>query len=457
MDTKWLPTLATGGRSKYRALSDSIRNGIANGDLRGGQKLPPVRDLAFRLQVTPGTVARAYSILVEEGVLRAGVGRGTFVAEPKAAVRAPSWPQTISMQSPVLADVGQSMMIREALAHVSTDIDDDALMQLPSRARNFGARQAFRKWMADAPVGAFTEENVVITHGAQNAILHILMTVLTGPSPVVLVDELSFPGFRRAAELCRAQVIGVPWDEEGPCVDTLTRLARETGAQIYCTSAEVGNPTTQCTTAARRREVAAVANRFGMHVIDDDCYRNGIHQAESYRVLLPELGWYVTSPSKSISPALRIGFAIAPRGFAGAITRGLQYSHFGVATPLCDLYTHVMNNPKLPTVLCAMRQRMNEDVRIAVNHLGGHKVRWRQDVSILWLELPERWRVGPFAQAAEAAGVLIKPADEFVLRDGRAVHAVRLAVNGQIAQERFEEGIVILQNLLDNPPRSFTG
>ena len=51
------------------------------GSLKIGTKLPPVRDLAYQLSITPGTVARAYSILTDEGVLEAEVGRGTFVAE----------------------------------------------------------------------------------------------------------------------------------------------------------------------------------------------------------------------------------------------------------------------------------------------------------------------------------------------------------------------------------------
>ena len=54
---------------------------IDDGVLAPGSKLPPVRELAYRISVTPGTVARAYSLLIDEGLLEAGVGRGTFVAD----------------------------------------------------------------------------------------------------------------------------------------------------------------------------------------------------------------------------------------------------------------------------------------------------------------------------------------------------------------------------------------
>lgn len=116
----------------------------------------------------------------------------------------------------------------------------------------------------------------------------------------------------------------------------------------------------------------------------------------------------------------------------------------------------MMTNPKLPGVISKMQARINADLRIAVHQLGGYAIRWRNNVPLVWVELPTGWRAPAFAQAAEAAGVMLKSADEFTLRDGRTVHAVRLAMNGQIDQKRFEQGIEIVRRLLDNPPRSFT-
>ena len=80
-DTIWQPDLSKAGRSKYRALAEALREGITSGHFPAGSKVPPVRDMAYQLGVTPGTVARAYSVLTDEGRLIAGVGRGTFVAE----------------------------------------------------------------------------------------------------------------------------------------------------------------------------------------------------------------------------------------------------------------------------------------------------------------------------------------------------------------------------------------
>ena len=75
MDTIWPDTLATEAGPKYKAVAQIIRAAVAEGTLTQGTRLPPVRDLAWQLKITPGTVARAYTILTDEGLLNAEVGR----------------------------------------------------------------------------------------------------------------------------------------------------------------------------------------------------------------------------------------------------------------------------------------------------------------------------------------------------------------------------------------------
>ncbi|MBC7142498.1 MAG: GntR family transcriptional regulator, partial [Rhodobacteraceae bacterium] len=79
-DTIWQPDLSRFDGPKYLALTRALREAVRTGGLEKGARLPPVRDLAWRLGMTPGTVARAYQIMTQEGLLEAAVGRGTFVA-----------------------------------------------------------------------------------------------------------------------------------------------------------------------------------------------------------------------------------------------------------------------------------------------------------------------------------------------------------------------------------------
>ena len=71
------------GIALWRQIADRIRIGIANGELGGDGKLPPEMELSVRFGVNRHTLRAAIAALVQEGVLRAEQGRGTFVAERK--------------------------------------------------------------------------------------------------------------------------------------------------------------------------------------------------------------------------------------------------------------------------------------------------------------------------------------------------------------------------------------
>jgi DNA-binding transcriptional MocR family regulator len=271
-----------------------------------------------------------------------------------------------------------------------------------------------------------------------------------------MVEDLTYAGFRRAAELLRAQVVGVAMDEEGLRPDSMELAIRKSGATVLCTSPEVHNPTGQFTPLARRKQIVEIARRHGVQIIEDDCYRLGEARAPGYRALAPELAWHVSSISKLLTPALRVGFALAPEGRAADLRRVAEYGYFGLAQPLAELVRILLSDPRMPELMAAVRAEMARYVRVAVNVLGAFDLTWNPDVPFVWLRLPSGWRAAAFTRAAEAHGVQIRSADEFALRDGRAPHAVRIAVNAHVPLKQFEEAMLRLRALLDNPPEQIS-
>ncbi len=470
MGTIW-PSTLTGSLAekpgpKYKRVADTIRSAVENGTLSIGAKLPPVRELAYQLSITPGTVARAYTILTDEGLLQAEVGRGTFVAERETAVMDDVWsrqlhlmeranPDHVSLFSPRLVDVGQVKLIREALQK-SAECDRLALLNYPTRDAYQPVRQAVVDWLSDTALGPLSEQEIVLTHGGQNAVMTVLQAILKENSPTILVEDLSYAGFRRAAEILRAKVVGVAIDEHGIIPESLDAAIRTSGASVLCTSPEVHNPTGTFTPLERREEILRVLRRHGVQVIEDDCYRMGEARAPTYRALAPELGWHVTSISKSLTPALRVGFAIAPVGKSADLRRVAEYGYFGLSQPLAEVTRILLTDPRSKPLVQKVRTAMGEYVRVAVNALGSFELTWDSQVPFLWLKLPSGWRAGAFTRAAEAEGVQLRSADEFALRDGRAPNAVRIAVNGHVTLERFEGAMLRLRALLDNPPEQIS-
>lgn len=221
--------------------------------------------------------------------------------------------------------------------------------------------------------------------------------------------------------------------------------------QVFCTSPEVHSPTLLRTGLARRKELAEVARHYRIQVLEDECYVLSGCDLPSYRALLPKQGWYVSSLSKNLSPSLRLGYLIPPKSASDSARRTSQHSFFGVSLPMTQLAAHLLGGGEARELANRIGARIATLVQIAVNQLGCFDLKWRQDVSFLWLSLPQGWRASTFCRAAEQAGVLIRSADDFTLLDGRPPHAVRIAVNGQVDPACFEAALGRLRQILSTP------
>jgi len=197
MNTIWQPTLPGNVTPKYRAVVQLVQQAIADGALSPGDKLPPLRDLAWRLGITPGTVARAYTLLTDDGTLTAGVGRGTFVAQPDpkrplladAPIEVDSTPHNserqtghVNLFSPHLPSVGQAPLIRALLGQIAQD-PPSGLMHYPSRSGAAPARAAAAQWLADPALGRFAPEDVQLASGGHNAIPLVMPALPGGGRP----------------------------------------------------------------------------------------------------------------------------------------------------------------------------------------------------------------------------------------------------------------------------------
>ncbi|WGH78309.1 aminotransferase-like domain-containing protein [Jannaschia ovalis] len=440
-------------RAKYVVLEAAIRAAIARGELAPGDRLPPVRDLAWRIGVTPGTVARVYRAMTQGGVLDAAVGRGTFVAAPDRPVRGLAEIEvagTVNMRTSQVMDVGQAALIAEVMADLGPN--PDGYGTYPVRDSDRGLREALSRWLDDTNCQPIAADDMVLTLGAQHGMVVLFQALLTGPRPVVLTEALCYPGFRHAAALVHADLRGLPYDAEGVLPDALERAAVQTGAQIFATSAEAHNPTTIRTSPARRAEIVSLCERYNIQILDDDCFAC-VPVAPTYRDLAPDRTWMTTSLSKTISPALRMGMIGPARGQADRVVTASQQQFFGLPRPQCDLVQALIETGTAKRILTDVMRLQADRVARTRAALAGYDLSARDDLPFAWLRLPRGWRASSFLRAAEAENVMLKAADEFALVDGQAPNAVRIALNGTLSDARFDAALSTLARLLANPPQ----
>lgn len=462
-DTNWLPDMSSESGPKYLILVRALREDVRNGVLAPGRRLPPVRELAWSLGITPGTVARAYQIATQQGLLEAVVGRGTFVAmnaprlgpsQPLYIDRTPDFDREngpVDLRAPQLPDVGQTAAIAAAMVEAAGEIGPDYL-EYPGLRRDRATRQAVTEWLGDCRLGPICDDDLVLTHGGQNGINVVLSCCLRGERPAVLAEALAYPGFRHAARLQRAEVVPVALDGEGMRPDALDAACRRHSARVVCIATEAQNPTAVRMSLGRRAEIVALAREHDLQILEDDCYTVPCSGLPSLRELAPERCWHVSSLSKTISAGLRFGMVVCPEGMGEAGRLAAQHSYFGLARPITDIVTRLLVSGEAARLRTAAQAVMSHRLALVVEALAGYDLSWQPGLSFLWLRLPTGWRASTFTRMAEADGVLLRSADEYALTDGHAPSAVRIALAGGVAEDRFARALATLARLLANPP-----
>ncbi|MGW5366457.1 MocR-like pyridoxine biosynthesis transcription factor PdxR [Actinopolymorpha pittospori] len=326
-----------------------LRGAILDGRLRGGERLPPTRELARRLDVSRNTVAVAYERLSAEGFLVARVGAGTFVrTEPIERVRARTAPggdgvrpREVWRSLPLPADTGSDTPAYD----FRPGIPDAGLFPLESWRRliagefrsaaihparygdpcgHAGLRAAIARYFGVSRSVRADADDVLITHGAQQA-LDLIGRILIEPGDCVAVEEPGYAPARLLFQSLGARVTGVPVDAEGIDVTAIPPTAR----LVYVTPSHqfpLGTPMS----LDRRTALLAWAERHGALVVEDDYdseFRFGDRPLEPLQSL-DRHGHvvYVGSFSKTLLPMLRLGFLVAPASLRPALRTAKQLS-----------------------------------------------------------------------------------------------------------------------------------
>ncbi|MGE7436050.1 MocR-like pyridoxine biosynthesis transcription factor PdxR [Kitasatospora sp. NPDC001175] len=328
----------------YRQLLDAV----LDGRLRPGERLPPSRELARRLGVSRNTVASAYERLAAEGFLQGRAGSGTFVSGQSvgtlAARRAPAGPgaQPRRVWQSVPAARGQSP---EPTYDFRVGTPDGRLFPFRTWRRlitdelrpsglgraDYGPpeghadlRAAIARHVGLSRSVRATAEDVLVTQGAQQA-LDLVGRVVIEPGDCVAVEDPGYPPARLLFGSLGARVVGVPVDTEGLMVDALPREAR----LVYTTPSHqfpLGTPMS----LARRAALLDWAERHDAVVVEDDYdseFRFTGRPLEPLQSLDPGgRVVYVGSYSKTLLPALRLGFLVAPASLQAALHSAKQLS-----------------------------------------------------------------------------------------------------------------------------------
>ncbi len=340
-----------GSRRLQRDLHAQLRAAILGGRLHAGTRLPTTRALARAYGISRNTALAIYDQLSSEGYLVARGKAGTFVtavasanAVHRAAAAAANKGSRLNARWRVHPPAGDAPPPPTPRFDFRLGVPDLTLFpasiwqRLSTRAWRTQARgpaaygqaqgrpalrEAIARHVSFARAVACTADDVIVTSGAQQAFDLLARVLVTPQRNVVAIENPGYPPLRAAFAAAGAKLAHVAVDRDGLIVERVPNAARV----IYVTPSHQF-PLGVAMSAQRRNALLEFARRRGAVVIEDDYdgeFRFSGRPLDALQTLdRDESVFYVGTFSKSLFPALRLGYVIAPPWARAALVAAKQ-------------------------------------------------------------------------------------------------------------------------------------
>jgi len=290
----------------------------------------------------------------------------------------------------------------------------------------------------------------VLTAGAQHS-LFVALSALLKPNDTLLMEELTYSGARAIAQQQHLKIRAVAMDAEGIRPDALETACRATRARaLYCMP-RLQNPTSAIMSDRRKRQIAALAEKYRLTVIEDDVYGFVSPEKTPLAALIPHRTVYVTSLSKSLFPGMRLGCVSAPPEMIESIT-GAVWASMIMASPIgADLLSGWIEDGTAARIAEWKRHEFAARQAMARRLFEGERMQTQPTSPHIWLPLPSRWSSESFAAQVRARGVILNASTQFSVTDQPA-RAVRVCLGPPRTRPGMEQAFTIIRQTLSGQP-----
>jgi 2-aminoadipate transaminase len=308
------------------------------------------------------------------------------------------------------------------------------------------------KIKADAGI-ACTADDILITSGSLQAIELVNGTLLERGDTVV-IEEDCYQGSINRLNRLGVTPVGIPLDRDGMRVDALSTALDDLKRKgirpkyIY-TIPTVQNPTGTILPVERRQEMLRLSAAHGVPIFEDDCYSDLIWSGQRPPALyaMSERGGviHIGSFSKSIAPALRVGYIVAPWD---VMSRMLALKTDGGSGALEQMVLAEYCTAHFTRHVPALRRSLRAKLKSLMDSLNEHfgtaaEFDDPKGGIFLWVKLPDEVDTAKLFQPALAAGVAINPGPEWSVNKVHGRSRMRLCF-ASLSHEEINQGIAAL-------------
>lgn len=464
----------------YQQLAEKLKRAMTHGSLKSGDRLPSVRELSEREQVSLATAVATYRHLENQGLVEARPKSGYFVREQAHRLAepvmqsAPIRARSVSIVDTLMQVIGESRQhglvplgaacpspalypsrkLRRLLAVQDSD-NLDAIGRYGMSMGHNGLREQIVKRYARMDT-LLTPDNIIVTIGAMEA-LNLCVRAVAKPGDTIAIESPTYFGILQIIESLGMKALEIPTDpRNGISLDALELATRKPGSvKAVIVMPTVQNPLGSTMPDDNKQKLVAMMQERDIAVIEDDIYGDLSFHRQRPR---PLKSWDETgnvmlcsSFTKNIAPGFRVGWVAAGR-WQQAITH-LKFTNT-VSTPMVFQaaiarfmedggYDHHMRQLRE-----AFQQQLRQVRETVERHFpAGTRLTRPEGGFLLWVELPKGIDSIALFERALAEKIYIAPGKLFA-GNGRFDNHLRLSCGYPWSAE-IERGIIRLGKLCE--------
>ncbi len=453
----WTARLRSSTLPAYQLIPELIAEDLQQGRLAPRERLPPLRELAAKLQLNYTTVVRGFAEARQRGLIasRPGLGsyvRGSFIGLP---LRAGTGAEMTMNMPPEIEDHPAMQRLQESAAAAITATPLHDLM----RYQDFGgttrdrglAAQWLAQWVPEA-----NAERVLVCPGI-HSVLAALCSMLVKPGQSLCVEPMVYPGMKAIAAQLGMRLHPLQMDEAGLLPEGFEAACKSTpvGALYLCPN--LHNPTTATLPIRRREQLADIALRYSVPIIEDDAY--GMLPAATPPTLAdfaPELTYYISGMSKWLGAGVRTAYVLAPTPAAVKRVAGAMRATTVMASPFINaVVSGWLEDGHGAEVLAAVRAECGWRSALIRERLGASGVRTQPHGFHAWLPLSESeggsGAASDLAERLQALGVAAVAGSAFST-DREPPEGLRLCLGGALTRDDCGRALQAVADAMSAPP-----
>ena len=465
------------GNPLYVRVANRLKDWIQDGTYLPGAKVPSVRELSDKLDVSISTILQSYDMLENQGFIEAKPQSGyyvklrTLVQEPSITrpVGAPRFVQSQdafldvirSCGDPELVALGGAVIhpsllpvegLQRSMARVLRE-NPEEVIRYDRAPGHWGLRREIARRSLD--MGSDVDPKLIMTTNGAMEGINIALKAVTKPGDTVAVESPTYYGILHSIESMGLKVLELPTcTQTGVDLEVFEEKIKKFPVKAMILTPSFQNPLGSLMSDEAKEKVVQLCSKYSITLIEDDIYAELNFEGQRPSALKSfdkkEDVIFVSSFSKTLAPGYRVGWMIGPKKLSESLER-VKFSSTLASNSIGQMaIADFLQHHNYDRHLRKLRQTLAQNIHltskiIAEKFPAGTKVTQPKGGCLLWVEFPQNVKSLELHQRALKEGISIIPGPLFSA-SGKYQNCIRINC-GNPWDERIEKAVIRLGEL----------